>query len=331
MSKHSLSLVFLMGFLLCGFVESQRLQQYNIDPNSVTVSGLSAGGAMAMQFHFAHSSEVHGAGIFAGLAYLCASAGLMAANMCMISPLITNVNNLIAQATNLGASGQIDPVGHIRGDRVFIFHGAMDFTVVPGAGRHVETMYNHFGAQITPQFSLPSGHAFPTHNFGGNCGSTASPFINNCNFRGAFEMLNFLYGGGLTLPADTAGVAGNLLNYDQLEFVAGTPNLSSMNAQGFVYVPTACQQGASCRLHISFHGCLQARQNVGNAYAANAGFMQVAEVNNIIVLFPQASSIFLTNPNACFDWWGYLNSNFATRNGAQIAATYRMMNRLIRG
>lgn len=56
----------------------------------------------------------------------------MAANMCMISPLITNVNNLIAQATNLGNSGQIDPVGHIRGDRVFIFHGSMDFTVVPG-------------------------------------------------------------------------------------------------------------------------------------------------------------------------------------------------------
>lgn len=72
-------------------------------------------------------------------------------------------------------------------------------------------------------------------------------------------MMNSLYGGGLTLPADTAGVIGNLLNFDQLEFVAGTPNLSSMNAQGFVYVPSACQQGALCRLHISFHGCLQAR------------------------------------------------------------------------
>lgn len=56
----------------------------------------------------------------------------MAANMCMISPLITNVNNLVAQATNLASSGQIDPIGYIRGDRVFIFHGSMDFTVVPG-------------------------------------------------------------------------------------------------------------------------------------------------------------------------------------------------------
>lgn len=64
--------------------------------------------------------------------YLCATGGLVSANMCMISPLITNVNNLINNANSLANSNQIDPVGNIRGDRVFIFHGSMDFTVVPG-------------------------------------------------------------------------------------------------------------------------------------------------------------------------------------------------------
>lgn len=39
---------------------------YNIDPDQITVSGVSSGGAMAMQFHFAHSSEIIGAGVFAG-------------------------------------------------------------------------------------------------------------------------------------------------------------------------------------------------------------------------------------------------------------------------
>lgn len=72
-------------------------------------------------------------------------------------------------------------------------------------------------------------------------------------------MLNHLYGGGLTLPADNAGILANLFNFDQLEFVNPLPNFSSMNAQGFVYVPTDCQYGAYCRLHISWHGCLQAR------------------------------------------------------------------------
>lgn len=104
-------------------------------------------------------------------------------------------------------------------------------------------------------------------------------------------MLNFLYGGGLTLPADTAGVAGNLLNYDQLEFVAGTPNLSSMNAQGFVYVPTACQQGASCRLHISFHGCLQARSEPNKN--------EIFHLTNLISLDKTLEMLTLPMPVSC--------------------------------
>lgn len=71
-------------------------------------------------------------------------------------------------------------------------------------------------------------------------------------------MLNYLYG-GLTQPADTAGNLGNLLNFDQSEFFALAPIVSSMATTGFVYVPTACQVGAWCRLHISFHGCMQSR------------------------------------------------------------------------
>lgn len=52
-------------------------------------------------------------------------------------------------------------------------------------------------------------------------------------------------------------------------------------------------------------------QNVGNTFALRAGYLETAEVNNIIVLFPQVIST-LANPNACFDWWGYLNNLFGT-------------------
>ena len=37
--------------------------------------------------------------------------------------------------------------------------------------------------------------------------------------------------------------------------------------------------------------------------------MEVAEVNNIIVLFPQIAAI-AVNPAACWDWFGYLNTFF---------------------
>ena len=42
---------------------------YNIDPDSVTISGISSGAAFATQFHVAHSALVKGVGMFAGGQY----------------------------------------------------------------------------------------------------------------------------------------------------------------------------------------------------------------------------------------------------------------------
>jgi len=58
--------------------------------------------------------------------------------------------------------------------------------------------------------------------------------------------------------------------------------------------------------------------------------MEAAEVNNIIVLFPQIAAI-PANPVACWDWFGYLNTLFATRQGNQVLATHRMMTRIVHG
>lgn len=57
--------------------------------------------------------------------------------------------------------------------------------------------------------------------------------------------------------------------------------------------------------------------NVGNTFALRAGYLEVAEVNNIIVLFPQVVAT-LSNPNACFDWWGYLNAFFGIIKSTMI-------------
>lgn len=46
------------------------LERYNVDPLSITVSGISSGAAMATQFHFSHSTQIVGAGIVAGGFYL---------------------------------------------------------------------------------------------------------------------------------------------------------------------------------------------------------------------------------------------------------------------
>ena len=38
-----------------------------------------------------------------------------------------------------------------------------------------------------------------------------------------------------------------------------------------------------------------------------SGYNEVGELNNIVILYPQAirSLTIPYNPNACFDWWGY--------------------------
>lgn len=99
----------------------------------------------------------------------------------------------------------------------------------------------------------------PTDNFGGQCNrQNSANYINNCNYKGAFEMLNHLYDGGL-VPG-VAAVPGNLFVFDQAEFFGGRPGQFSMDSEGFVYIPTACKDPTRlCKLHVAFHGCLQSR------------------------------------------------------------------------
>ena len=53
------------------------------------------------------------------------------------------------------------------------------------------------------------------------------------------------------------------------------------------------------------------REFVGDEFARHAGYLEVAEANNIIVLFPQIVLKFGINPNnGCFDWWGYEDSDY---------------------
>lgn len=54
----------------------------------------------------------------------------------------------------------------------------------------------------------------------------------------------------------------------------------------------------------------------------------MAEANAIIVLFPQTISTVGTNPNGCFDWWGYDDAGYETQNGNQMDAVWRMVTTL---
>ena len=189
-------------------------------------------------------------------------------------------------------------------------------------------------ANIIDDFSLDANHCLPTLDYGVECTKKKSPYLGLCHHDGAGLALQQLYDNKLS-PYVTAKSA-NLQLFDQSEFVTGTPSQISVDSSGYIYIPSACAAGGTtpCKLHVSFHGCLQDRKSIGDVYAANAGFNQWAEANNIVVVYPYAvANAVLGNPNACWDWWGY-NDNYKTttyvqQTGVQIKMTKAIVDRIM--
>jgi hypothetical protein len=107
-------------------------------------------------------------------------------------------------------------------------------------------------------------------------------------------------------------------------------SLSGLDEQGFVYFPSKCANGQKCSIHVAIHGCQQGKSVVGDVFVREAGYLEVAELNNIIVIFPQVrgSLVFPTNPMGCWDWWGYSSVSYATKSGPQMSGIKKMIDTL---
>ena len=97
----------------------------------------------------------------------------------------------------------------------------------------------------------------------------------------------------------------NLQTYDQSHY----DGADSFAAKGYIYIPSKCQNG-ECSVHVAFHGCEQGYNTIGDKYVRHGGYNEVAEANDIVILYPQVdeSSYLPMNPNGCWDWWGYNDS-----------------------
>ena len=198
--------------------------------------------------------------------------------------------------------------------------------------------------------NVPSGHCIITNNPEDSVLATnRPPYINNGGFMQSHDILRHIYA-GLKPPADRA--AGQLLRFDQNEFLGREARWTSMSQFGYVYIPSRVLSGAveQPRVHIALHGCKQGynytdyvsgRADVanqppyGNRYIISTGYNEIAESNDIIVLYPQAEGTDngdVHNPDGCWDWWGYScrdkNSLYYSRDAVQIKAIHAMLDRL---
>jgi poly(3-hydroxybutyrate) depolymerase len=308
-----------------------RLPTLPIDPGTVTVSGLSAGGYMAVQFHVAHSALVQGAGVLAAGPYLCAEGSMrLALGRCMKGDEDIPTDRLLEETSLLALDGSVDPIAGLADDRVWIFHGSADRVfgkpVVDALEAYYRTLVNP--EQVVRVEHPQAAHTFPTAReaASGSCWATESPFVGNCRYDGAGTLLAHLYGALAPGSEPGPGPAG-LTTFDQRPYAKAGGSVG-LAERGWLFVPPDCAPGAGqrCRLHIVFHGCKQGASYVGEAFVRGAGYLEVAQANRIVLLFPQIEPGYQPlNPNGCWDWWGYEGEDYATQRGPQVMAVRAMV------
>eukprot|EP01121_Diplochlamys_sp_Union-15-3_P003906 TRINITY_DN1384_c0_g1_i1.p1 TRINITY_DN1384_c0_g1~~TRINITY_DN1384_c0_g1_i1.p1 ORF type:complete len:329 (-),score=35.16 TRINITY_DN1384_c0_g1_i1:89-1075(-) len=293
-----------------------------------SVSGLSSGAYMAVQFQVAYSRTIEGSAITAGGPYYCAQGQtILATTRCMTQPSTISVSYLVSATSYAESTNTIDPTSNLRNRKVYLFSGSKDTVVVPGVVQKLEEYWRNYinANNIKTQYSVPAEHSIVTLNYGKPCAYLGTPYINNCGFDFAGEALKWIYG-NLNSPTTASGT---IIQIDQGKYTS-SPSAISMDKYAYAYVPKGCQSGQTCRLHVAFHGCLQSFSVVGDDFVKNAGYNGWAEANNIIILYPQAkASILLLNPNGCWDWYGYTGQNYATRTAAQILTVKKMMDDML--
>jgi poly(3-hydroxybutyrate) depolymerase len=300
--------------LAAPLLRAEDAPRLNIDPERITVAGLSAGGQMAHQLHIAYSDLFSGVAVIAGGPFGCAAGSVATAfARCMATtgdglPLEQFAADLRAAA----ASGHsADPAG-LADDPVWLFHGTLDTTVAAGVSDALAEFYAGFvpAGNIRYVDDIPAAHHFPALGHGHACDASQPPFVGDCGYDAAGELLNHLYP-ELAQPQGTGPTA--------LRQVA-LPNAADAGLleTAYLFAPDACAGGAqSCALHLVLHGCAQSSAQLGTAFIEQSGYLPWAAANNIVLAFPQVAPG-PANPYACWDWWGYTGAAYLGREAPQM-------------
>jgi len=324
---------------------AETLPSLAVDASQTSVSGISSGAYMAGQFHLAFSTTVVGAGVVAGGPWGCASSGSgdsmwlggvdnvgRSLFRCMeVTAGTPDGVQLAEAAARFADRRRIDPLDGLAGDRVYLFHGESDSVVAAPVATAVEAFYQAAGVDaddLRTIYELPgggkAGHSLVVEEEGSDCSSNASPFIDDCDYDQAGEILRWIYPDLVGRPGPATG---RKVVFDQTEFLAGAVGYG-LAREGVAYIPADCETTPGCRVHVVFHGCLQSRETegIGDLFIERTGYMRYADINRIVLLYPQTNAN--TAPNDCWDWWGHASSDHLSKTAPQLTAVHAMLDRL---
>lgn len=300
-------------------------RQIPITPNNITTSGISSGAYMAIQMHMAFSKIISGSASISGGVYWCSEGNLVTAQMdCMKYPKTESPETPLMKMRTYENEGLIDSISNLKNHRSFIFSSYADTVVNSKNSLRLENFLKSLmpATNVTHLKMQDVAHGMPTLNFGNPCSQGRSPWLLNCNLDLAGEIFKNLY---KRLKPRGRFIPENLSSFSQKEF--DTKGEGLLHARGWIYVPSSCRAGETCRLHIAFHGCQMSPEFIEDTYVKNAGYNEWAESNHIVVLYPQTSKS-LINPQACWDWFGLTGPMYATKAGPQMQALFNLIRTL---
>jgi poly(3-hydroxybutyrate) depolymerase len=289
---------------------------FDIDPDRITVSGISSGAHMATQLHIAYSDLFSGAALLSGGPYNCAQSSLIKAlQRCMTNtetPL--PVAELAAGIREAAALGNVADPENLADDRVWLFRGTRDSKISALVHGAAADLYAEFipDDHIQRVDDIVAEHVFPARGRGNDCNEVIPPYVGECDYDGAGALLSYLYPG---LAEPGAGPTGELVPVE----LPGADEAELLET-AYLYIPAVCEDAAqSCALHLVLHGCDQSAEAVGSEFIEMSGYLPWAESNGIVLAFPQVekSAVAPMNPHGCWDWWGYTGEDYAWRSGRQ--------------
>lgn len=279
----------------------------------VTVSGVSAGGYLAVQAHVSLANRIGGVAAIAGGPYDCANGSINEALGPCIGGEGIDVAAIQERTSASSQAGKIAPIAQLADARVWLYHSPDDSVVDPRVSDALAVYYAAYVPEDNIRFekAISAAHGWPTLASGRACDDWGGDFINACDYDASGALLLHLYGE----LNDRVEAVSSLREIDMSRYF---PKGSGVEDKGYLYLPSGCEQSDDgCRLHIALHGCKQGMEYLEDRFATQVGLNEWAEPNDIVVVYPQVESS-MFNPQGCWDWWGYTDEDYANRNGRQI-------------
>ena len=167
--------------------QTAALGAYNAPLNDTSISGISSGAYMAVQFATAWSSFIKGVGVIAGGPYGCSGgSGATALSTCMMGQPKADVESLYKLSEDLAAKGRIDNPANIANQKIYLFNGYNDAVVYRPVTNWLDTIYekrlSESVGNLFYQTSIGAGHGQVTLAYGGTCAANSGAYINNCRY-----------------------------------------------------------------------------------------------------------------------------------------------------